>query len=887
MNTELVKFLANSATLIAPSRRHASRLRQDVNAALAKTQRVWSTPHIFALEDWLHALWDQLEMTGAVGQLLLTQTQALLRIEEIISESDSGKGLLRQHLAAKTALEAWNNLHQWLIEDHIEQIPENIDQGAFQEWALTYREWLQENHYIDNAQLVSVLLPFLLETDNKALQSVSPSKCLILYGFEDLSPLYVRFFDTLMQDGWQIIHQEPHHVIPEKSGRVAFADQESECNAAAMWAKTLVEKGKENIAIVVPNLADMRSKMDSIFRESFDSCHILAPVLSVCGHFNISAATPLIQYPIVFEALSCLAFGKKSWPLTDYLTTLTCAFITASESECLARAQLGAYLKTQSSEKTTLQQAIKVIDGNQEIAVPKWRDILSNFKEYQSKMPLQQSYSNWANTFREILDLFGWPGVRPLNSVEYQIVMRFDELLNELMLCDCVLAPVNYYEALSTLQKIASNVPFQAENKGAPIQILGLLEAAGQTYDYLWVMGLHSEAWPPNPSPNPFISIELQRSLGMPHAGALREMEYAIKVTNRFKQSAKEIIFSYPLQDKEKELAVSELIRDVPLKTELMTQDLLKCEHLFQTVDLDVIHDDKAPSLEQNEDIRGSASLLEMQAACPFKAFASLRLKLRQPIEQGVWLQPHQQGTLLHRILEEFWQQEPTLEKVMALSDETLLQKLEILIDKHLQKIISLDAPAPYVAVEKNRLTVILLDYLALEKQRTPFTVIATEKKAQFSLAGIPFSIRLDRIDKTHEGDIVIMDYKTGQFKLSDIWGRRAKAPQLPLYFIASDDIKPNALVVTKLNGQACQFEGLSEDEVGISGLISLDAVKEADSPRQWTDLKPYWHEHLHAQALDFKEGQAQVSPLQGGLTCAYCHLSALCRINDGMHDDE
>ena len=77
MDTELVNHLKNSATVLTPSRRLAARVRADVNAEYAKTQSVWASPLVYALDDWFHALWDQYEIAGEVSLQLLTQTQVL------------------------------------------------------------------------------------------------------------------------------------------------------------------------------------------------------------------------------------------------------------------------------------------------------------------------------------------------------------------------------------------------------------------------------------------------------------------------------------------------------------------------------------------------------------------------------------------------------------------------------------------------------------------------------------------------------------------------------------------------------------------------------------------------------------------------------------------
>ena len=53
--------------------------------------------------------------------------------------------------------------------------------------------------------------------------------------------------------------------------------------------------------------------------------------------------------------------------------------------------------------------------------------------------------------------------------------------------------------ALAALIALATETLFQAESDEVPIQVLGVLEAAGMDFDALWIAGLTSDAWPAAP----------------------------------------------------------------------------------------------------------------------------------------------------------------------------------------------------------------------------------------------------------------------------------------------------------------------------------------------------------------------------------------------------
>ncbi len=880
MDLSILDNLNNKATLITPSRRLAASLRQSLHQSMLSTQTVSATIPVFALEDWKVALWEQFEIEGLVNVLLLNQMQALLRFEQIIMTSDSGKGLLRQHQAAKSAIQAWDLIHHWQCEDIINQSGNNTNEEAFNEWARSFHQWLKENQFIDNTLLTQHLIP-LIKNNDDVVAGISPAKVIHLYGFEELSPLTIHFFESLKADDWEISHIDISGVDPKTCFRVPFNQKEAQFYAAANWAKIATQKN-QTVGIVVPNLADERAVLDKVFRDVFTPNHILNPSLEICSDFNISAATPLIQYPIIYEAINLIKFALLDCSVDDNSKAVTSVFTSGALSEQFARAQLADTIKTNQEDKINLKQTFSLIKKYPERCVPALEQSITSLLKLSKTQTLIQSVSHWMQSFKEILSIMGWPGERTLTSNEYQLVKRMDELFNEMMLCDSVLDKPGAFEAISLLQKMAANVPFQAENKGARIQILGLIEAIGQTFDNCWIMGMDSEAWPPMPTPNPFIPIEMQRTLNMPHASAQRELAYASSITKRFKESAEHIIFSYTLKDKEKNLNFSELIEDLPLMSDNLSIAITRCETTFMETDtLETLYDEKAPPLTDFDTFKGTATTLSLQAICPFKAFGEQRLKLKQMEEKSIWLNPSQQGNILHDVLEDFWNHFKSLDNVNNTKESDVSIYVQNIIEKNLRRYVSSLAPATYLSCEKNRLCHIVMDYIDLEKTRMPFKVLATEQKLNMTLANIQFSIRLDRVDVNHLGDHVIIDYKTGQYGFTaGVWQERLETPQLPLYYISSGQYNPKAVAVIKLNSKKCEYEGVSESPSDMVGVNTLDNVKVQDKPASWDALQSYWLSRLTFLADEFTSGNAAVLPLYRD-TCQYCHLSSLCRINE------
>ena len=83
------------------------------------------------------------------------------------------------------------------------------------------------------------------------------------------------------------------------------------------------------------------------------------------------------------------------------------------------------------------------------------------------------------------------------------------------------------------------------------------------------------------------------------------------------------------------------------------------------------------------------------------------------------------------------------------------------------------------------RLAKLADEWLALEKGRKPFEVVAGRAGRELQLAGLQFTARIDRMDRLLEGEggHVLIDYKTGYRVTPKDWeAPRPDDPQLPLY---------------------------------------------------------------------------------------------------------
>jgi len=416
--------------------------------------------------------------------------------------------------------------------------------------------------------------------------------------------------------------------------------------------------------------------------------------------------------------------------------------------------------------------------------------------------------------------------------------------------------------------------------------VLGLLEASGLDFDSLWVMGLDDESWPPSPRPNPFLPLDLQRTRGLPHASAERELEFARRLTERLAASAANVVFSHPLNSGDEKRRASPLLQVFP---ELQPGDFPAprpglATQLFDARRIEILNDEQAPALALDSKVKGGTRLFQYQAACPFRAFASLRLDARSPEEPEPGLDAKARGMLLHAALEALWKTLASHAALCAMAEPALMNAIDTAVNAALDELArerSQTLTGRFREIETRRLTRLLRAWLEEEKQRAPFRVVAAEQKTTIKLGGLLVEGRMDRVDELADGARVILDYKSGKTSIKSWEGERPDEPQLPLYAVDMHQRQPVA---------AALFAQLRAGELGFNGLAAragiAPKVKAAgDTEADWQAQLDAWQSTLTTLAEAYRAGDARVDPKKFPQTCDYCGLQALCRVHE-RHPD-
>jgi RecB family exonuclease len=174
------------------------------------------------------------------------------------------------------------------------------------------------------------------------------------------------------------------------------------------------------------------------------------------------------------------------------------------------------------------------------------------------------------------------------------------------------------------------------------------------------------------------------------------------------------------------------------------------------------------------------------------------------------------------------------------------------------------------IELECARLLALLHEFIAAELTRPPFRVVATEARIAADIAGLGLRLFVDRIDELEDGRRLVIDYKTGGVTPRAWHGDRPDDPQLPLYAVVTSP-PPAAVAFSFLRADGCSYQGAGEAPAPLPDLeVSAD----------WQAQLREWRGVVERLAGEFAAGAAAVNP-SARRVCRYCHLHALCRIEE------
>ncbi len=844
------------------------------NLQAARGLTAWESPDVLTWPAWLDAWWTEALLRGiveprpvpGVGQEHVAWSQVLAAESPPLA-----------HLAG--AVDAARDAHrlaiEWDLDPHGHATPCSEDTRAWLRWDREYEGWLERAGWQDSARVADVLADSAAEW--------IPCGELVLTGFDELTPQQLRVIAALQGAGCAVEWLEAE-AVDGRAVRLACGDDRDEIGRAIAWARQWMDREPEaRIGIVVPDLGARREMLER------ELDHVLVPAAVAPGDaswrrpYNVSLGGSLAETPVVRVALRLLGVNQSLLPFADAAALLASPFIDGATVEQSARARVDRELRKSGQPEVALGRLRALCRGHGCPLFAASVGALSDALRGGEGGPREPE--RWARDFSALLDRTGWSRGRPLDSAEYQAVDAFRDLLADLGSLGAVSGPMDRRTALGHLQRMSAARVFQPASSPARLQVLGVLESVGMRFDHLWVLGLHADAWPPAPRPNPFLPRALQAEREIPRSTPARELRVARQQTRRLLESAADVVVSHPSRAGDEVLVCAPLVAHLPVAGdgELPGAPDPGWRMLIAAAaDLEESQCETAPPVHPGA-VKGGSGVLSWQSNCPFHAFATYRLGAQELGVVDVGLDAMRKGSLVHRALELFWTGLDGSAELAALGEAGTAQRVAESVDVALHEFAK-EYPQivteGFRRVERSRLCRLLAEWVALERERAPFRVLGLEQRCEVRVGDIQLNVTIDRLDALADGERVVVDYKTGRVNAADWFGERPAAPQLPLYSEALDE-PVAAVAFGMVRADGVTFSGVGRADgiaPGIEASLELKACGQS-----WDEVRRDWRTALAALAEEFVAGDARVDPREYPKTCRYCELGGLCRVGEKL----
>ena len=868
---EIVEALERGATVVTGNQRAARTLRRAFDRRNRELGREsWRPAAVMAWETWAAGLWREFLVRGEVSEVLLNRTQEHAVWREIL-EGDSELASLRSFDSmAEMAAETWRRLCSYKGQGRLRGAGASADIRAFQRWIAAFERRCRAEGWLSQA----LLEDRLREAVGRGQTSFVAME-LVLVGFDAITPTQMDLVKAVRAAGG-VVQELELRVLGEGRLLLQAENEREELLVAARWVRTVVEEEpRSRVAVIVPGLEEERAEIDRVFRE------VLAPELEsieagVDGPYEFSVGVMLAATPMVAVALDVLRWAVETLPLERVSGLLLSPYFASAEEERGKRAEFDAFELRKTAmlrPEISLGTLIALAEGGRRRGGI--GRLVARLKGLQAVVAVRieggdrRTYAEWAERMRELLGAAGWG--RGVDSREFQTRRKWEGALDELATLAFDGAKVGFERALERLERIARQTMFAPESRETPVQVMGPLEAAGATFDAVWFLRGGDLSWPVTASSSPLLPWQMQRELGMPGADIARDREKARRITERIARSAGRVVFSYAKETADGKQRPSPVLDGLEL--EEMGAAAVEAEHA--PIAVEIVEDRAEITPLPDRVVRGGAQILQLQAACGFRAFAERRLWATEIEAAGLGLDARESGNVIHKALELFWGEVETQERLKSMTQgqqDTLLRQC---IVEALSKITNLSSTAwdeAYVEMQRDRLMRLLGTWLDMEQTRPEFAVKLSEKNFEDVRIGpLRLSVRVDRVDVTAGGELLI-DYKTGAASPNDWLTERPDAPQLPLYAVLSEqEVKGVAFGLVRAG-----------KEMGLKGYAGEDGilVKASRMKMPMEMQMEEWKRVLEGLANAFHAGDARVAPKSYPMTCRHCAQRELCRLD-------
>jgi len=899
MDQHWLSTLNQTTGLIVPTRSLAATLNEQfAQQKLAAGRSVWEAPNIFVWSDYLRLLWysnrDRLSDELQAHTLISTQ-QSLLAWTQVVEASrhkELALTLLNVQQTARAVQRSWQTMHDWQISLPELQTDHVADTDQFAQWVDAYERRLQERKLIDESQFVKLIGDCDL---------VNPFERLLWFSYDLVTAAQRRYLQMAESAGMTWESSRPDSPASDESWQV-YPDTKSELRFALERARSMIEHDKDHtVSIVVPDLQHRQRQVEELARDVFYPSRSPLEVQQGGAVYQFSLGQKLHEMPAVEAALSAVNLLKNRVTTTDIGYLLRNRYLGVWDKHQEPARLLASWLLQERVHNLLFDHLpdyyLRACDATSESEIEEpaffcllnelvlqrrsLEERLGQAKDECGFAALQ--FADWVEVITQWLEVWHWrTGINemPMSSVQYQLLQRWQSLLQEFSSMGTMQRRAGLRRALELMQQMARNTIFLPKSANSPVTISGVLEAIGRETDSCFLTGMH-QGYPAPWQPDAFVPTRLLAQAGHPDASVNTSYTHSRNVISHLLECANNRFISYAkISDQDQEVAQSPspLFNDQSF-AEVSSSVSSSVSRPSKVCDLESYSDQRGPDWNQPGRAKGGASIFENQSLCAFKAFATHQLGFTKDDEAEFGLDGLDRGNVVHHLLNLIWAEVQTQQELIKLDKSDRADLIERVIATSLAdgRVKLTQDKLMLLKREHTRLKTLLLGWLELEAARPErFAVVEREERREGELAGIRFRYIIDRVDVTEDGRSVIIDYKTGITNRKDWLGERLKSPQMPLYCLALDELKAapaSGIAFAQVKQGQMKFVELAE--AGIFKTLPYLAKKHQ---LLWEENRPAWPQLFEKLAEDFLAGEATVDPLDAK-TCDYCGLHSLCRL--------
>ncbi len=750
--------------------------------------------------------------------------------------------------------------------------------------------------------------------------AVRPPETVVLAAFEAPAPIEEALFECLASI-CMVRRIDLPAGTPQKIEGVVMPSRKQE---VAWLTRQLVIDAQtiplNRIGVVVPDTEKYVPYISQVFQEimgkAFDQ---------TLSAYNISIGTPLLERSLVQAGLLPLKFWVQGEPralllcmaLSPYYGRWATSRDRIAQADCVWRTQgldaglcslLQALSDPPAISRHNLEgqspELLALLNGND----PTLEEALGDFVQLSAR-----TGSEWVRTLETFWNATSFPVI--LDDADRGAWHHLRTILHGIRE-DLKRTHMSLKDFVAVLQHLLSRELVHIRgSEETGIQVLGIIESRGLSFEKLYVLGLSAGSLPRPVRPLPFLDVwERHRVQG---ATAESQFRFAQEAFTHLLACAPDVTLIRPEEESAEPLAPSVFwSRAVTAETHHVI-DLWNVPDVvwaraawFQRAKKGL----ESPAIFPPADapVEGhllpetvSVSSLSTAFACPFRFYAETILKVFQLDELIIGISPLDRGNRLHKVLALFTRRCHDEGLAGKTDRETMMTLLKACLDEAL---VSSDCSEAHHAgrdalgqhswtMERRRLMGdtksevpgLLKQWLDLELQRLDEGWRWLCEESSFDGLTFPdwsFSItgRIDRIDYHKDKGFMLWDYKSGEHPTRHAVIEYLIDPQIPAYVQAAKEHR--IAEVEKELGPNVHISG------GYITLKTPSAITHKElTPKEgsWDQVLNRWKEAVARLGKVLASGQFRAEPylvshgVRTETACQYCSYRPLCGNKEPM----